>query len=347
LQKTSEGKRPTPLDFLYSSEIIFQVNNYEILIKTIPFILKKYCQDSSPLFIQNIIRNDIFKIISETSIKLVNLLNLSEDIEYLLYIINLIREINQVDLNIERQFLTEVFFRLANQVKDLISKNEDKGQTRIAVQKEKISVFGYFDFFVMEKQNEDVNWIYFTQFCDFFSKFVFIIEEENLDTGLEKEVSGTLKSILEIFLKDLKSFLENSLHLKLENHEEFCLALSNTLNQLDLLKRFNLTYLSEEFKMTLQKMIFSFAKQFIEKSKESFFDSIMEKNNLFLLKSLFESVFEFKNTILENFKIEEEQNILEFLYFLIKKFVQHINELLEEKISQNFMFVIFVFIANL
>lgn len=315
------------------------MNNYEILIKTLPFILEKYCQDSSSLLVQNIIRTDVLRIISETSTKLVNLLNLSEDIDYLSYVIGLIKEINQLDEISQRQFLSQVFFRLTDQLKDLINKNEDKGYSRIAVQKEKIAVFGYFDYFVTEKQTDNVNWIYFTQFSDFFGKLVFLIEEENLDSGLEKETESTLKTILEIFLKDLKDFLDGESHLKLENPEEFCSSLAETLENLDVLNRFQLQLQIDFFRDILKKLIFSFAKKFIEDSKKTFFDSVLKKSDLFLLKSLFESVFSFKASILANLKIDEEQNLLEFVFFFIKKFVTHLDEKLDYFIEKNQKFV--------
>lgn len=315
------------------------MNNYEILIKTVPYILEKYCNDSSPLVIQNIIRNDVFRIISETCLKLVNLLNLSEDIEYLLYVVKLIKELEMVNPDFHQQFVSTVFYRLADQVKDLISKNEGKGHSRIAVQKEKISVFGYFDFFVLEKQNEHVNWIYFTQFSQFFGKLVVIVEEERLDTDIEREATATLRTILEIFLKDLDEFLKSDSHLKLENHEEFCAALSETLQKVGLLKRLGLTTQFDDLRTLLQKMTFSFAKHFIERAKNEFFELILEKNNLFLLSNLFETVFEFKQKILENFKIEEEQNLLNFLFHLVKRLVQHVNEALADQVSSIHMFV--------
>ena len=133
-------------------------------------MLVHHTSDSLPLFIQNIIRGDILQCIAETSERLISSLNLSENLEYLLYVVELIKDLNQSDQNSLRRCQTEIFFRLADQVKDFVYKNEDNSATRISLQKEKIKVFGYFDYFVMEKENENVNWIFFTQFNNYFEK---------------------------------------------------------------------------------------------------------------------------------------------------------------------------------
>ena len=173
-----------------------------------------------------------------------------------------------------------------------------------------------------------------------FEKLVIIIQQEDLHMELEKEVTGNLQDIFEPFIRDLMEFLETESHLKLENPNAFCEALSQILLNSEIFFLVALNSLHEKYKDILQEMLFSFGKSFIKKSQTKFFGSVMRKNSLYLVKNLFETVFEYKNIILQNFKINEELNLLDFVVYLIKDLIQFIENKLNTKTHSNSVFVI-------
>lgn len=310
-----------------------KVNNYEILAKKLSFLLKKYSKEGNIMLIQNIIRADIFKIISETTSNLVQSLSINEDTNYLLCVIDLIKELNNVDERLFEKAKIQIFFRLADQVNNYVQKNLGNNLTKISVQKEKIKVFGYFNYFMMEKQNKNIDWIFFTQFSDYFLKMIYIIESEQIIDIFEDEISNSVKEIFEPFIIQLEQFIKKQNHLKIENLKNLSEALANIWNKYEFLNTLGLGVYLDKYQILLQELIFSLGKNMIQKYKKSFFNSLFENNSVTVLEKIFNHIFEFKKNVVDDFFLDVENNILEFINNYIRIMFETIDSKIKSKLK--------------
>ena len=119
-----------------------KVNNFSILIKKLPLLLKQHSKETSLLFIQTVVRSDILGLINETSEILVNKMSISEEIEYILSLLDLVKLLNNFDEHRIEKYRAKVFFRLTDQLKEYIQKNENNQITKLSVQKKRSKSLG-------------------------------------------------------------------------------------------------------------------------------------------------------------------------------------------------------------